>query len=403
MVIVIRTVSLLLLQLLLTRVAGVPEAASTAASAGLAAKELCDATKGGTDCPVAATAMIGTEELPGPPPAPATQERDVNTTTVVKRKEIGFVWVIFLLTMFGAVALQIIATIKFAMDGSLPARLALWGLLPEAYAAISVRAVAALLRLKKGETPVIVLRNCVTNEGAVQLAEAMRKYGTNADLQALELPHNPALGEEGLRAIAATALLEGSPLQELDLSYNPQLCDCITPVLRPLLEPKVSKLNTLRLVDCGLTDASLRQFADRIDRTRIRLLDLSWNSLKGAGEVLAALCEAPILEELMLACCDLSTDDVRVLAEQLPFTSIKSIQLGGNKFGNEGLLALAATLPETMVDELGLESCSIETKCLASLGEAWAKRPFSRVKLTGNHISPDEIARFVRTLKSIHA
>merc|ERR1712061_350093 len=104
----------------------------------------------------------------------------------------------------------------------------------------------------------------------------------------------------------------------------------------------------------------------------------------------------------MLTCCSLSANDMRALAEQLPFTSVKALQVSGNRFGNAGLLALVETLPQTQIDELALEGCAIEAKCLTPLGEAWPKRPFSRVKLTGNHISPEEISRFVRTLKSIH-
>merc|ERR1719188_909327 len=115
------------------------------------------------------------------------------------------------------------ATIKFAVDGSLPARLVMWGLLPEVYAAISVRAVAALLRLKTTETPVIVLRNCVTDAGAAELAQAIRQYGKRADLQVLELPHNPKLSEDGLRALVPVATEEGLNIQEFDLSYNSQL------------------------------------------------------------------------------------------------------------------------------------------------------------------------------------
>lgn len=62
-------------------------------------------------------------------------------------------------------------TIKWSIDGSLPARLAIWGLLPEAFAAISVRAVANLLRLKTGTTPVVMLKSSVSDANAHELAD----------------------------------------------------------------------------------------------------------------------------------------------------------------------------------------------------------------------------------------
>merc|ERR1711972_1274409 len=103
--------------------------------------------------------------------------------------------------------------------------------------------------------------------------------------------------------------------------------------------------NTLRLANCSISSAFVQRFATVAETTQLRMLDLSYNGLRGSGEVLAELCEAPLLEELILACCDLNLADIKALAEQLPYTSIKSLQLGGNGFGNEGLKALAEHLP----------------------------------------------------------
>merc|ERR1712037_531813 len=108
---------------------------------------------------------------------------------------------------------------------------ALWGFLPEAYAAISVSAVNALLRLKKGPTPVVVLQNCVTDAGANQLAEAFQNYGKKAELVAIELPHNPQLSARGLDPIVEVALHKDSTISELDVSYNPQFGNTVVAVL----------------------------------------------------------------------------------------------------------------------------------------------------------------------------
>lgn len=318
-------------------------------------------------------------------------------------EELGMWQVGLVLALLGTVVLWILCTIKFAIDGSLPARLAMWGFLPEAYAAISVRAVCALLRLKKTSTPIIVLRNCVTDAGAHELAEAVRRHDQTADLQALELPHNPKLGQEGLRALVAMALREGSNLQEFDISYNFQLRGYLIPEIRPLLPAKTSKVTVLRLADCGLGEVEMQSLAKGLTGSGIRTLDLSMNSLGGAGEALGAVCEAPVLEEIMLTRCGLQPDDVRAVAEQLPYTSIKAVQLGGNHFGVAGLNALAEHLAGSLVDELGLEANDLEAKDLTVLGESWVKRPFSRVKLSGNRMSNEEITAFVKTLKSMLA
>jgi len=385
-----------------------------AAAAASLADTQCEAGSGDPLCPGLVVKETVPEQSDG---MPAVEMQTVSASTpedstlqvsrnssdkALRREELGYFRLGFVLVWLLGVLAWIGMTIKFAVDGSLPARVALWGLLPEAYAAISVRAVAALLRLKKGTTPVRVLRNCVTDAGAAELAQALRLYGKSADLQVVELPHNPKMGKDGLGHIVAAAMLEDSQLQELDFSYNPQLGDNGCAPLLPLVDSKASKINTLRLADCSLTLAFIEQLAAKATRSKLRMLDLSCNNFSGTGELLAEICEAPVLEELQLMRCGLSVSDVEALADQLPYTSIRALQLGGNRFGNTGLLALTRNLPSSQIDELGLEGNEIEAGSLASLGSAWAKRPFSRVRLDGNRMSQAEVAAFVRTLRSIH-
>lgn len=354
------------------------------AAALAAAEEQCDAASGDANC-------LGA-------PSPKT-EKPVDVR--LPAEDLGFARLAVVVGLLGSVVAWILATLKFAWDGSLPARLAMWGLLPEAYAAISVRAVVALLRLKSGPTPIVVLRNCVTDAGAAELAQGLIDYGKKAELQALELPHNPAFGAEGLRSLAAAVPSEGLILlEELDFSYNPQLGEAAAEILHPLLVAKSSKITTLRLADCGLGLKAIQKLGDRAECMNLRLLDLSCNALAGAGEALAELLEAPVLEELVLNCCGLQKAEMAALCEQLPYTSLKSLQLGGNRFGSAGLGELLRFLAKSQVDELGLEGNDIEAKDLDALGTEWVKRPFSRVRLNGNRMTPAEIARFINTLKS---
>eukprot|EP00927_Polykrikos_kofoidii_P032073 TRINITY_DN27426_c0_g1_i2.p1 TRINITY_DN27426_c0_g1~~TRINITY_DN27426_c0_g1_i2.p1 ORF type:complete len:425 (+),score=83.06 TRINITY_DN27426_c0_g1_i2:53-1327(+) len=289
------------------------------------------------------------------------------------------------LVMLSGVLFWIGAVLKFAIDGSLPARLAIWGFLPEVCAAVSVSALSALLRLKTHPTP------------------AMVAFAKSSELQVVELPFNPGLGKDGLRVIVEATMTANSQVSELDISYNPQLGDEVVDVLRPMLASKVSKVQILKLAGCGLSHSGLERLAQAATKSNIRTLDLSRNELGGASEPLAELCEAPLLEELVLSCCGLKAADVRAIAEQLPYTSIRSLQLNGNDFGCPGAVALAEYLPTSLVDELGLESCEITTEALSPLGTAWAKRHFSRLSLRGNCMTQEEVQSFIRTLKSMNA
>lgn len=305
--------------------------------------------------------------------------------------------------MFGSLITWIGLLIKYMIDGSLPARLALWGLMPEVCAAISPRSIVALLRMKKEPTPVIVLRGCVNDAGAEELARGVIEFGPKAELQVIELPHNPSLTSAGLRRLVAATREDGVQVSELDLSSNPQLCSTLPADLQPALMAKKNALQVLKVADCDLVATGLPTLTELIALSQLRSLDLSYNNFKGGGEALASAMDAPMLQELVLTCCSLGVPEVEAIADQLPFTSIKSLQVGGNRFGNEGLAVIADKLPASQVQELGLEANELSSASFGCLGAAWAKRPFSQLRLAGNNMSQDEVASFIRTLKSIHS
>mmetsp|Transcript_18217 Transcript_18217/g.42411 ORF Transcript_18217/g.42411 Transcript_18217/m.42411 type:complete len:386 (+) Transcript_18217:93-1250(+) len=311
--------------------------------------------------------------------------------------------VAIILVMLGTVVAWMILICKFACDGSLPARLALWGFLPEAYSAISVSAVIALLRLKDGPLPVILLQQCVNDDNALQLAEAIRKYRKKAELAVLEVPRNPNLTLRGLAELVAVVMEAESEITELDFSYNPQFGDeCVT-TLMPLLAMK-SKVTTLKIAECGMQEKGLMALANAAKKSRITNLDLSYNSFGGATEAVAAILEAPtMLTELKLDCCDLTLADIKAIAAELPHTSIETLGLGGNSLGSEGLVALSAGLPNSLVKELGLEANDIEASCpgVGALAAAWVKRPFARVRFAGNKMSEQDVADYIQTLRTL--
>lgn len=311
-----------------------------------------------------------------------------------------------LAVMFLSIVCWLGFTVKCACDGSLPARLALWGLLPEAFAAISPRCLAHLLRLKiPNQTPVILLQNSVTDEGAVQLADAIRDYGVQSGMQAVEIPHNLEMSCDGLRFIVAAILGKGQEIEALDLSHNEQLGDGLAEVLRPLLESRKSTVKELKIAGCNLTTNGLLSFLAYAEKSKITLLDLSFTELGQPEAIMEKIADVPMLEELNLSYCNLTVTDVRVLAEQLPYTSIKSLDLSGNaQLGSEGLKALSEHLAGSLIEELGLEGLGLTADCegMSKLGAAWAKRPFQRIKLANNFMSQEEVRSFVTTLRMIH-
>lgn len=398
---------------------GVTTLAFAAIAAFVVADEQCDANSGAhcTRTPPASPSMESLDSLGAPEKIQQASEvvKDIDLPNivgdgepgkVVPKPQLGAARLGIVLVMLCSILGWLLMMVKFACDGSLPARLAQWGLLPEAYAAISVRAVYHLLRLKDGATPVVVLRNCITDENAATLARAMDEFGDKSDLQALELPHNPQLESAGLRHIVESALRKESKVVELDFSYNPQFGDPAVAILRPTLELKTSKISVLKLADCGLTHKGLSQLAEAATKSKLRTLDLSWHCLKNSPELVASIVESPpMLEELILTCCELEPDDVGSLAEQLPFTSIKTLQLGGNRFGSAGLVKLCEHLVESQIDELGVEGVGLEAGCegLSALATAWVKRPFSRLQLRGNRMTDEEIIKYVKTLRSMQS
>jgi len=393
-------VRLSLLAVLLIALLSIPAAVAEAADDALpsmacdAAGQAADGTSG---------SCIPRDEWTGLADA-AAEENITSDSDHIPMKEWSRDRIIAVVCVFGFILAYICCMIYFAFSGSLPARMALWGIVPEAFAAISVSSVKALLRLKKHPTPVVVLRSCVSDKNAAELAETIREYAVKADLQALELQQNLQLTHVGLQAIVGAILGLGckGPLVELDLSQNPQLGDPAIDGLAPLLQKKLSAITCLKVGWCSLTKDGVQRLAQQATKSKLTQLDLSCNDLAGAGSILAELLEAPLIDDLNLSSCDLGDEDVVALAQQLPYTVLKSLQLGSNRVGDAGLAALAAALPDTQLQELGLEGNFIDVgPGLSALGMAWAKRPFSRLSLQGNKLSDDAMKEFYQTLRSL--
>jgi len=241
------------------------------------------------------------------------------------------------------------------------------------------------------ETFADTIRDYIKKEGLME-----------AVLRGLDLHRNPNMSHESLGRIVES--LVGYQIHSVNLSLNPHLGDSMVATIQPLLEAKDSRLTELNLAKCGpgLTVAGLKWLVKAASKSRLRLLDISYISIIDESELLEQVLELPMIEELAFRFCDLSPEDVRTIAEGLPWTSVKSLHLAGNTFGSQGLVHLASKLSESMVEELDLSGVGIEAKCegLSQLAGAWVKRPFPKLYLRNNPMGQTEVMNFIKTLQT---
>jgi len=241
---------------------------------------------------------------------------------------------------------------------------------------------------------------------AKTLADAIRDYIEKEELleavlHCVDLCQNPKMSCESLGRILE--LLMEYQIQAVDLSCNPHLGDSMVATIQPLLEAKKSHLADLKLAGCSLTVAGLKWLVKVASKSRLRLLDISYIRIRDESELIEQVLELPMIEELALRFCDLGPSDVRTIADSLPFTGVKSLDLAGNTFGCQGLVHLASKLPESMVEKLDLSKVGIEAKCegLSQLAKAWAKRPFPKLYLQNNPMGSAEVMNFITALQTL--
>lgn len=238
------------------------------------------------------------------------------------------------------------------------------------------------------------------------LADTIREYIEEEGLMEavlywVDLSKNPHMSCKSLGK--TLELLSEFQIQGLDLSCNPQLGDNLVAKIQPLLHAKKSHFTELKLAECGFTLPGLKWLVKVASTSNLRLLDISHIRINNESELLERVLEFPMIEDLGFGFCDLSPADVHTIAESLPFTCVKSLNLSGNRFGSKGLVHLASTLPETMVERLNLKQVGIEAECegLTELARAWVKRPFPTLNLQMNPMGQDEVMKFIAVLQEL--
>ncbi|XP_073695548.1 NACHT, LRR and PYD domains-containing protein 3-like [Garra rufa] len=188
------------------------------------------------------------------------------------------------------------------------------------------------------------------------------------------------LTDEGCAALASALRSNPSHLRELDLSEN-KLGDSVK-MLSAVLEDPRCKLETLELIDCGVTDEGCAALASalRSNPSHLRQLDLSGNKLGDSVKMLSAVLEDPRckLEILELRYCGVTDEGCVALASALRSnpSHLRELYLSDNKLG-DSVKMLSAVLedPRCKLETLRLYDCGVTDEGCAALASALRSNP----------------------------
>ncbi|XP_010638624.1 ribonuclease inhibitor isoform X2 [Fukomys damarensis] len=238
------------------------------------------------------------------------------------------------------------------------------------------------------------LQNCGLSEtGCHVLASVLRCTPT---LRELHLSDNP-LGDTGLRLLSEGLLDPQSCLEKLELescNLSAASCEPLAAILRAKpnfkelvlsnnciqeagirvlcggLKDSTCLLEMLRLDNCGVTSANCKDLGDVVAaKPSLQELDLGGNRLGDVGIV--ALCPGLLhpnsrLRKLWLWECDITAEGCRDLCQVLRAKqSLKALSLMLNELGNEGarLLCEALQEPSCQLECLWVRVCSLTDTC----------------------------------------
>jgi Ran GTPase-activating protein (RanGAP) involved in mRNA processing and transport len=249
--------------------------------------------------------------------------------------------------------------------------------------------VAKLLSDSKVET-FDLEENAIGDVGALVLSVALK---TAKELKTLKLSGNP-IESTGIVALAVS--LAGSKIQELELSGIDMgeegakalaVMMATTRELRTLALEETGlgdagaaciatglasslKLQTLRLRRNFITEAGMRDLASSLKKSKsLRDLELTANPIRQRGaEHLARALSTSALQRLCVSDCSLELQGAKALVEALKTApSLQELNLSRNSLGNEGAELLASALKTCALNTLNASACEIEGEGVLAL------------------------------------
>ncbi|XP_062394323.1 protein NLRC5-like [Sardina pilchardus] len=238
--------------------------------------------------------------------------------------------------------------------------------------------------------------NNLDDEGLQDLSVGLT--GSTCQLETLRLA-DCNLSEWSCSTLA-DVLQSPNSLIELDLSHN-DLKGCGVPFLSKGLCSPHSKLQTLRLCKCGISDDGYvcLALALMLNPTCVKELDMSNNNPgESAQKLLSDTLEDPHckVEALQLNQCHLSKASCVMIASVLQrTTTLRELDMSDNKLGDEGLQELCLGLrdPKCQLETLRLSNCGISDEGYVCLALTLMLNPSCMEELDVSNNHPGESAQ----------
>ncbi|XP_029977739.1 NACHT, LRR and PYD domains-containing protein 12-like isoform X7 [Sphaeramia orbicularis] len=206
----------------------------------------------------------------------------------------------------------------------------------------------------------------------------------NCHLETLRLS-GCQITEEGCSSLVSALRSNPSHLRELDLSHNYPGDSAVK-----LLEDPCLKLDTLRLVRCGLSERSCEPLSSVLSSqsSSLRHLDMSHNDLKDSGvKVLSTGLESPNchLETLRLSGCQITEEGCSSLVSALRSnpSHLRELDLSHNYPGDSAVKLLED--PCLKLDTLRLVRCGLSERSCEPLSSVLSSQSSSLRHLDMSH------------------
>ena len=186
-------------------------------------------------------------------------------------------------------------------------------------------------------------------------------------LRALQLERN-RITEAGLAPLLA-ALPAAHSLEALDLSRNPIQPAGLVSLAQAL--PRCAGLRWMRLTQILFDVLAVAALVAALPACQVEDLDLTQTGVgdDGVAQLAGALPRCGRLRNLVLSLNNLTAAAAAPLASALPACELRSLDVGLNFIG-EGIVALAACLPATRLEQLSVHHCSMGPEGLQALAAA---------------------------------
>ncbi|XP_019959644.2 NLR family CARD domain-containing protein 3-like isoform X1 [Paralichthys olivaceus] len=258
----------------------------------------------------------------------------------------------------------------------------------------SVEGLASVLSSHSSNLRELDLTNNDLKDSGVKLLSAGLE-DPQCRLKKLRLNQNN-LTENCCQGFSTLLSTESSSLRDLDLSYN-DLQDSGVKLLSAALQSPRCALETLRLIGCKVSERSCESLASGPGSCTLRELDLSNNDLQDSGvKLLSAALQSQLhnLETLRLIqtgltekCCQ---ELLSVFSSEL--SSLRNLDLSNNHLQDSGveLLSVGLASPHSTLQTLRLNQTSLTERCCHHISTALSSQSSTLKELdVGNNSLQD--------------